>query len=176
MKLRERKKRKGEDGEKTQDSPAGSGKRQKQRSASKAQLSKGEGGASLEEIQNFIADIENETMRSDVQELHEMITRLAPELQPTLEFKYTLGYGKYHYKYKSGREGDWHKIGISCGKTISIHCCGLVDGKYVLEKFAKRIGKAKCGKSCVRFNKLEDLDRATLEELIQATASADIMT
>jgi hypothetical protein len=97
-------------------------------------------------------------------------------LEPTLEFKNTLGYGKYHYKYKTGREGDWCKIGIVCGTTISLHFCGLLDRKYVLEKFAKNIGKAKCGKSCFRFNKLSDLNKPVLEELIQTTATADLMT
>jgi hypothetical protein len=102
-------------------------------------------------------------MRKDIQEVHNLVTRLAPNLEPTFELKNTLGYGKYyHYKYKKGREGDWYKIGIACGKSISLHCCVLLNGKYVLERFAKDIGKAKCRKSCVHFNKLSDLNGSLL--------------
>ena len=131
-------------------------------------------------IQEFIDSIDSESMRNDVQELHDLVVKFVPALKPTLDFKDTLGYGKYHYKYKTGREGDWYKIGIACRtNTISFHCCGIVDGTYALEKFANKIAKNKkvrCGKSCVRFTSLNDINRSVLEELIQATGKADIMT
>ena len=112
--------------------------------------------------QDFIDSIQDESKRADVQELHNRVTRHAPTLEPTLEFDNKLAYGKYYYKYKSGREGDWYRIAIACGgKDISFHCCAMKEGSYVMEWFIKNnksLGKAKAGKSCARFKKLDDLD------------------
>ena len=130
--------------------------------------------------QDFIDSIQDESKRADVQELHNLVTRYAPTLEPTLEFDNKLAYGKYHYKYKSGREGDWYRIAIACGgKDISFHFCAMKEGSYVMEWFIKNkksLGKAKTGKSCARFKKLDDLDRDALIALIEATATADLMT
>ena len=72
------------------------------------------------------------------------ITRFAltdtpdPELEPTMEFG-MMGYGKYHYKYKSGREGDWIRIGIANNKSyISLYCVGLV-GKSTIVSDAESV-------------------------------------
>ncbi|MFQ5527421.1 MAG: DUF1801 domain-containing protein [Thermoanaerobaculia bacterium] len=124
----------------------------------------------------YIAEIEDEGRRRDVGRLHELIVEIAPDLEPTMEFG-MMGYGKYHYKYKSGREGDWMKIGIANNKSyISLYCVGIVDGAYVAEGFKKRLPKADIGKSCVRFKRLSDLDADALEDLIRATAAADLLT
>ena len=123
----------------------------------------------------YIAEVEDKR-RDDIQALHDLVRRAASELEPTMEFG-MLGYGKYHYKYKSGREGDWMKIGIANNKSyISLYCCGVVDGGYVAEGFKDRLPKADIGKSCVRFKRLSDLDLKVVEELIRATAKADLMT
>jgi len=124
----------------------------------------------------YIAEVEDEDRRRDIRRLHRLVRKLAPELKPTMEFG-MLGYGTYHYRYKSGREGDWVKLGIANNKRyISLYCCGMVDGAYVAEGFNKRLPKADIGKSCVRFKRLSDLDASALEDLIGATASADLMT
>ena len=114
--------------------------------------------------------------RDDIQKLHDLVRRAAPGLEPTMEFG-MLGYGRYHYKYKSGREGDWMKIGIANNKSyISLYCCASFDGGYVAEGFKDRLPKANIGKSCVRFKRLSDLDLKVVEELIRTTAKADLMT
>jgi hypothetical protein len=122
--------------------------------------------------EDFIADIEDPGIKADVQALHGMIRRVAPSLAPQTRFKGTLAYGNYKVEYKSGRQGDWCKLGISYGKQITLHCSGLVDGKYVLERFANRLPKAKVGMTSLRFQKLSDLNLDTLEKLIHATAIA----
>ena len=123
--------------------------------------------------ENFIASIGDHLLRSDVEALHKMILRLAPDLLPHDRVKGTLGYGKYSHRYKTGRHGVWCKIGISCGKQIVLHCSGLVGEKHVISRFAHRFPKAKAGISCLRFNRLSDLDPTALEELIRTTADAD---
>jgi uncharacterized protein YdhG (YjbR/CyaY superfamily) len=118
----------------------------------------------------YIAEVE-EKRRADVQALHDMVREEAPELEPTMEFG-MLGYGKYHYKYKSGREGEWMKIGIANNKQyISLYSCAADDDGYVAERYRGRLPKANIGKSCVRFRRLSDLDEETLRELIRETAA-----
>lgn len=121
----------------------------------------------------------NESHRRDVATLHDLVTLLAPGLEVNItDFKGTIAYGMYHYTYKSGREGDWYKIGISCGKDISFRCCALVDGKYVLESYSDKEIGTKCwvGKSCVRFKALADLNIPVVENLILATANGEIVS
>ena len=121
--------------------------------------------------EQYIAEVE-EARRADIQTLHDMVREEAPELEPTMEFG-MLGYGKYHYKYKSGREGEWMKIGIANNKQyISLYSCAADEDGYVAERYRGRLPKANIGKSCVRFKRLSDLDEETLRELIRETAAA----
>ena len=84
-----------------------------------------------------------------------------------------LGYGKYAYKYASGRSGEWMKIGIANNKQyISLYCCAADDDGYVAEQFKERLPKANIGKSCVRFKRLADLDENALKDLIRACSKA----
>jgi uncharacterized protein YdhG (YjbR/CyaY superfamily) len=120
---------------------------------------------------DYISQVD-EKRRDDVQRLHDLVREVVPELEPTMEFG-MLGYGKFHYKYASGREGDWMKIGIANNKRyISLYCCAADEKGYVAERYRGRLPKANIGKSCVRFKRLSDLDEDTLKELIRETAAA----
>ena len=122
-------------------------------------------------IEQYIAEVE-ETRRGDIQALHDMVREVAPELEPTMDFG-MLGYGKVQYKYASGREGEWMKIGIANNKQyISLYSCAADENGYVAERYKERLPKANIGKSCVRFKRLSDLDEETLRELIRETAAA----
>jgi len=69
-----------------------------------------------------------------------------------------IGYGKYHYKSRSGREGDWFLIGLAAGKNYySLHICAADKDGYLVEQNAAKLGKVKAGRSCINFKKLEDL-------------------
>jgi hypothetical protein len=121
--------------------------------------------------EEYIAEVE-EKRRDDIQQLHDLIREVAPELEPTMEFG-MMGYGKYAYKYASGREGEWMKIGVANNKQyISLYCCAADDDGYVAEQYRDRLPKANIGKSCVRFKRLSDLDEAALRDLIKACAKA----
>jgi len=121
--------------------------------------------------EEYIAQVE-ERRREDIQKLHDLVREEAPDLEPTMEFK-MLGYGKFHYKYASGREGDWMKIGIANNKQyISVYCCAADDNGYVAERYKERLPKASIGKSCVRFKRVSDLDEDVLRELIRESADA----
>ncbi len=120
--------------------------------------------------EEYIAGVE-EKRREDVQRLHDLVREVAPELEPTMEFGF-LGYGRYHYRYASGREGEWMKIGIANNKQyISLYCCAADERGYVAERYRKRLPKANIGKSCVRFKRLSDLNEKALRDLIREAAA-----
>ena len=117
----------------------------------------------------YIAQVDDKR-RPDIQRLHDLVREVAPELEPTMEFG-MLGYGKLHYRYATGREGDWMKIGIANNKQyISLYCCAADERGYVAERYRDRLPKANIGKSCVRFKRLSDLDETVLRELIRDCA------
>jgi len=108
--------------------------------------------------------------RAAVQSLHEAITKAAPDLEPHVGGG-MLGYGHYHYKYASGREGDSAVVSLASQKNhISLYMCAAEDGEYLAEKNKERLGKVSVGKSCIRFKKLEDLDVKVAMELVQRSA------
>jgi hypothetical protein len=83
-----------------------------------------------------------------------------------------LGYGPFHYRYASGREGDACRLSIASNASyISLYCLAGDDDGYVAERYVDRLPKAKIGKSCVRFKKLADLDETALVALVKETAS-----
>lgn len=120
----------------------------------------------------YIAEVED-SRRPDIRRLHRIIREEAPQLEPTMEFG-MLGYGRFHYRYASGREGDWMKIGLANNKQyISLYCCAADHRGYVAERYRKRLPKASIGKSCVRFKRLADLDEKALRALIRETAKME---
>ena len=120
--------------------------------------------------EEYIAGVE-EKRREDVQRLHDLVREVAPELEPTMEFGF-MGYGRYHYRYASGREGEWMKIGIANNKQyISLYCGAGDERGYGAERYRKRLPKANIGKSCVRFKRLSDLNGKALRDLIREAAA-----
>ena len=76
-----------------------------------------------------------------------------------------IGFGTYHYKYATGREGDWMRIALSPRKqNISIY---IMDGFSKYEKLLAKLGKHKLGRSCLYINKLEDVNIKVLRTLIE---------
>ena len=101
--------------------------------------------------------------------LHALIRKAAPSLKPFM-IAGMLGYGPYHYRYASGREGDWCWIGLASQKNyIALYICVVEEGRYLAEGYKKQFPKASIGKSCIRFKKLEDIDVKALKELVAKT-------
>jgi uncharacterized protein DUF1801 len=111
-----------------------------------------------------------EPRKKDITALHRLIRKAAPKLKPFM-LGGMIGYGKYHYKSKSGREGDWAVILLANQKNyVSLYVCAVDDGKYVAETFKKELPKASIGKSCVRIKKLADVDLKVVERMITRAA------
>lgn len=107
-----------------------------------------------------------EPRKSQIKAIHSMIRKSAPDLKPWL-YGNIISYGKYHYKYASGREGDWMVVGLASQKNyISVYICMMEGDEYIPEKYKDDIGKVSVGKSCIRFKKLEDINLKMLEKLI----------
>ena len=111
-----------------------------------------------------------EPRRSDVAALDALIREHAPGLEPVVAGK-MLGYGPFHYRYASGREGDTTLLGLASQKRyISLYVLCANGGRYLAESYAERLPKASVGKSCVRFARLSDVDPAVLAELVTEAA------
>lgn len=109
----------------------------------------------------------DEPRRSQVRRLHELIRATVAQLEPHIQSG-MLAYGTYHYRYASGREGDWFPIGLASNKryiSLYITAADRQHG-YLAESYRERLPKADIGKSCVRIKRLEDVDLDALAELI----------
>jgi len=117
----------------------------------------------------YIAELE-EPRRAEIKKIDALIRKTVPKLKPHMQGG-MLAYGPIEYRTKGGREGEWFKIGVASQKNyISLYFCAADDEGYVAERFKERLPKASIGKSCVRFKKLEELDRKALTELMKLTA------
>ncbi len=114
----------------------------------------------------------SEPQKNNIKQLHEFIKKIIPQHEQYI-VSGMIGYGTYHYKYASGREGDWCLIGLAQQKNyISVYVCAVADGMYVAEKYKDKLPKANIGKSCIRFKKIEDVDLEILRRLILEGVSA----
>ncbi len=119
----------------------------------------------------YIAALD-EPRRTDIARLDSLIRASVPSLEPFIHSG-MLAYGLLHYRYASGREGDWFRVGVASNKRyISLYACAADDQGYVAERFRARLPKADIGRSCVRFKRLDDLDEGVLVELLAACESA----
>jgi len=72
--------------------------------------------------------------------VHKAICLAAPRLTPHIKYG-MLGYGTYHYKYASGREGDWFIVGLASQKNyISLYICACDNDGYLAERNKDRLG------------------------------------
>lgn len=120
--------------------------------------------------EQYIRQLE-EPRRGHIRRLHELIRKTVPKLEPYMEYG-MIGYGRVHYRYASGREGDTCTVGLASNKRyISLHVIAE-DGKggYLAESYRDRLPKADIGKSCVRFKRLEDVDEKVIREMLLAAA------
>ncbi|GIQ62783.1 hypothetical protein PACILC2_13510 [Paenibacillus cisolokensis] len=114
-------------------------------------------------VVEFIENVENPKKREDAYRLLDIFTETtgyeAKMWGPSI-----IGFGSYHYKYKTGHEGDAPLVGFSPRKAkISLY---LMLDESVREELLPKLGKHTSGKACVYINKLEDIDIEVLKALI----------
>ena len=85
-----------------------------------------------------------------------------------------LGYGLMPYRSKSAKETTtWPLIALAAQKRhLSLYVCAVVDGQYLVESRAGRLGTVSCGKSCIRFTTLDSVDADELTTLVRDAVAA----
>jgi len=79
-----------------------------------------------------------------------------------------VGFGTYHYRYEGGHEGTAALVGLSPRKAnVVLYLVGGVTDRY--PKLLERLGPHKLGKGCLYLKRLDDVDRAVLQELVERT-------
>lgn len=108
-----------------------------------------------------------EPRKSEILQIDALIKKTAPSLKPTFAIN-MLGYGMFHYKSKSGREGNWPVVSLASQKNyISLYICAVEKDKYIAELYKDKLPKASIGKSCIRFKKVEDVDLEVIAEILK---------
>lgn len=115
----------------------------------------------------FIDKIENDKKRADSQKILELMQEVTGE-EPVMWGDSIIGFGSYHYKYASGREGDWFLTGFSPRKqNLTLY---IMSGFERYDALLARLGKHTTGKSCLYIKKIEDIDLHVLRELVKLSA------
>ncbi|ELR68550.1 hypothetical protein C900_00291 [Fulvivirga imtechensis AK7] len=115
-------------------------------------------------VVSFLAGLKDDKKREDahrVLAIMKEITKSEPKMWgPTI-----VGFGSYHYKYASGREGDWFVTGFSPRKqALTLY---IMAGFSQYDVLMQKLGKYKTGKSCLYVKKLDDIDENILRQLIE---------
>ena len=115
------------------------------------------------DVEGFLAAVENDRRREDSFTVLELMKRITGE-KPRMWGTSIVGFGSYHYRYASGREGEWPRIGFSPRKqSLTIY---VMPGFSTYDELLSRLGKHRTGKSCLYVNKLADIDMDVLEQLV----------
>ncbi|SMP23001.1 DUF1801 domain-containing protein [Shimia sagamensis] len=120
--------------------------------------------------QDFLQTVKPARRQSDALALLDLFQRVSG-YPPVMWGPSIIGFGQYHYRYNSGREGDFLATGFSPRKANLV--LYIMPGYQDYSAILARVGKHKLGKSCLYINKLDDIDLTVLEELIQ-TGLADL--
>lgn len=114
-------------------------------------------------VADYFAAIEDDGRRKDCEVLARLMTK-ASKQKPTMWGTAIVGFGRYHYKYESGREGEMCLLGFASRKgDISIYGLGDFPAK---EKLLAKLGKHKMGKGCLYVRRMDDIDTKVLEQLL----------
>jgi hypothetical protein len=114
-------------------------------------------------VEKFLNNIDNKQKREDSFKILEMMKKITKE-EPKMWGPSIIGFGKYHYKYESGHEGEMCIVGFSPRKqALTIY---IMPGFLKYEPLMKKLGMYKTGVSCLYIKKLDDVDQKVLSELI----------
>jgi hypothetical protein len=119
-------------------------------------------------VENFINAVDNEQKRKDSWDMIALMKKITGS-EPRMWGSSLIGFGQYHYKYESGREGDFFITGFSPRKTaLTIY---IMPGFEGYKEQMARLGPHKTGKSCLYVKNLDVVDREVLEEMIRDSVS-----
>lgn len=118
-------------------------------------------------VETFLHSVENEKRREDAFKVMDLMKEVTGE-EPKMWGGSIVGFGDYHHKYESGREGDWFLTGFSPRKqSLTLY---IMAGFAEYEDLMANLGKYTTGKSCLYIKKIEDVDLPTLKKLVKKSA------
>lgn len=118
------------------------------------------------DVDAFLAGVADEKRRADSLSMLEFMKRVTGE-DPVMWGDSIVGFGSYHYKYASGREGDWPAAGFSPRKqALTLY---IMSGFSRHDELMAKLGKFTTGKSCLYIKELEDVDLDVLEQLVRGS-------
>lgn len=113
---------------------------------------------------DFLNNVEHKTRREDGLTLLKLMKEITGE-DAVMWGSSIVGFGHYHYKYESGREGDMPMVGFSPRKqSLTLY---IMPGFNEYDDLLANLGKHKIGKACLYVNKLADVDEGILRKLIK---------
>jgi len=126
-----------------------------------AELKTKKNDASVKEFIDAIPDVQKREDSRALLQIMKQVTKKQPKMWGTS----IVGFGSYHYKYASGREGDWPVTAFSPRKQdLTLYIMSGFSGKAGL---MAKLGKHKTGKACLYLKRLSDVDSAVLKKLIE---------
>ena len=119
-------------------------------------------------VQKFLDSVTGKQKREDSFKILKIMKDITGE-EPVMWGDAIIGFGSYHYKYKSGREGDWFLIGFSPRKqNLTLY---IMSGLKRYDDMLESLGKFKTSKVCLYINKLEDVNLNILKKIIKSSVS-----
>ncbi len=114
-------------------------------------------------VEDFLNSVTDEQKREDCFEILRLMEQVTKE-KPKMWGSSIVGFGSYHYKGASGREGDWLLTGFSPRKeNLTLYIMGGFD---LHQDLLKKLGKHKTSVGCLYIKKLDDVDKEVLKELV----------
>ncbi|MCB9108447.1 MAG: DUF1801 domain-containing protein [Anaerolineales bacterium] len=115
-------------------------------------------------VEAFLNSVADDQKRQDSFTILNLMAEVTGD-EPQMWGDSIVGFGRYHYKYASGREGDWFLTGFSPRKqNLTLY---IMAGFDEYDNLMAQLGKYKTGKSCLYIKKLKDIDQAVLRELVK---------
>ena len=116
------------------------------------------------DVDAFLDTITDQKRREDCRAVVDLMADVTGE-PPTMWGSAIFGFGSYHYRYASGREGDWMATGVSPRKqNLTVY---IMSGFPRHDALMRKLGRYTTGKSCLYIKKLEDVDTGVLGELVR---------
>ncbi|MBO3742292.1 DUF1801 domain-containing protein [Actinoplanes flavus] len=115
------------------------------------------------DVTAFLAAVADPGRRADAEAACALMTEATGE-QPVMWGSAIIGFGQYHYRYRTGREGDWPAVGLSPRKqALTLY---VSAGFEAYQDLLSRLGPHTTGKSCLYLKRLADVDLSVLKELV----------
>jgi len=120
-------------------------------------------------VRKFLDSVTDKKKQEDSYSILKLMKEITGT-EPVMWGDSIIGFGNYHYKYKTGREGDWFLVGFSPRKqNLTLY---IMSGLKRYDELLKKLGKFKTSKVCLYINKLEDVNLNILKKMIQSSVTS----